>query len=137
MIICYYYSKLMNIFNYFIKKRIDNQQWDYFNLLNLNEREYPKYLAELFYLKTGEKLPLKYDLKQRAWIIDKKRCKTFNQKIQWMKLYGVTDLMCKCTDKGAVRDYVRERIGNEYLKPVLQICDNFDEMIFITFLIPL
>ena len=34
-------------------------------LLNLDEKEYPKYLAKLFYLKTGEKLPLKFDFIQQ------------------------------------------------------------------------
>ena len=38
--------------------------------------------------------------------------------------------MRKCTDKVAVRDYVKEKIGEEYLKPVLQICNNFDEIDF-------
>ena len=53
-----------------------------------------------------------------------------NEKIQWLKLYGVTDLMRKCTDKVAVRDYVAEKIGEQYLKPVLEICNNFDEIDF-------
>ena len=38
--------------------------------------------------------------------------------------YGVTDLMRDCTDKVKVRDYVKEKIGEEYLKPVLQIIPN-------------
>ena len=111
----------MSIINFFKKIRTGNPPWDYYFLKNLDEKEYPLYLAKLFYLNTREKLPLKYDFKNRAWVIDKKRCKTFNQKIQWIKLYGVTDLMRKCTDKVAVRDYVAEKIGKEYLKPVLQV----------------
>ena len=120
---------MKNIFN-FIKNNIEKPQWSYDFLYNLNKSEYPKYLAKLFKLNTGEDLPLKYDFKTRGWIIDKKRCKTFNQKIQYIKLYGVTDLMRKCTDKVAVRDYVRELIGEEYLKPVLQICNSFEEIDF-------
>ena len=88
---------------------------------NLDEKEYPRYLAKLFKLNTGENLPLKWNFKKQAWEIDKNKCKTFNQKIQWIKLYGVTDLMRECTDKIKVRDYVKEKIGEEYLKPVLQI----------------
>ena len=45
--------------------------------------------------------------------------KTFNQKIQWLKLYDVTPLKKLCTDKVTVRDYVKEKIGEEYLKPAL------------------
>ena len=98
-----------------IQDGIGQPPWDYYFLQNLDEKEYPKYLAKLFYLNTGEKLPLSHG------IIDKKKLRTFNQKIQYFKLYGVTDLMRDCTDKVKVRDYVREKIGEEYLKPVLQI----------------
>ena len=108
------------LFNMLRKNDIGEPPWDYYFLRNLDEKEYPRYLSKLFKLNTGENLPLKWDFKKRAWIIDKNRCKTFNQKIQWIKLYGVTDLMRDCTDKVKVRDYVRERIGEEYLKPVLQ-----------------
>ena len=107
-----------------IENGIGEPPWDYYFLQNLPESEYPKYLAKIFNYRTGEKLPLKWNFKSQAWIIDKKKCKTFNQKLQWIKLYGVTDLMRKCTDKVAVRDYVKERIGEEYLKPVLQIIPN-------------
>ena len=105
----------MKIFNFLHKNDVGEPPWDYYFLQNLDEKEYPRYLAKLFYLNTGEKLPLLHG------VIDKKRCKTFNQKIQWIKLYGVTDLMRDCTDKVKVRDYVKEKIGEEYLKPVLQI----------------
>ena len=112
---------MKKILDFFKRDNVSNPPWDYYFLKNLDEKEYPRYLAKLFYMNTGEKLPLKYDFKNKLWIIDKKRCKTFNQKIQWIKLYGVTDLMRKCTDKVAVRDYVAEKIGEEYLKPVLQV----------------
>ena len=98
--------------------------YEYDFLYNLPESEYPKYLAKIFNCKTGEKLPLHFDFCKKSWIIDKNKCKTFNQKIQWIKLYGVTDLMRDCTDKVKVRDYVKEKIGEEYLKPVLQIIPN-------------
>ena len=94
---------------------IGEPPWNYYFLQNLPESEYPKYLAKLFYLNTGERLPLRHG------VIDKRRCITFNQILQWLKLYGVTPLIRDCTDKVKVRDYVKEKIGEEYLKPVLQI----------------
>ena len=125
------FNVVKNIFKYLkIQDRIGEPPWEYNFLLNLDESEYPKYLAKVFNYKTGEKLPLKFDFKIHNWIIDKNKCKTFNQKIQWIKLNGITDLMRKCTDKVLVRDYVKEKIGSEYLKPVLQICDNFEEINF-------
>ena len=38
--------------------------------------------------------------------------------------------MRKCSDKIKVRDYVREKIGEGCLKPVLQICDLYEEIDF-------
>ena len=110
--------KMNRILNFFRKDKIGEPPWKYDFLCSLPESEYPKYLAKIFNYRTGEKLPLSHG------VIDKKKLKTFNQKIQWIKLYGVTDLMRKCTDKVAVRDYVKEKIGEEYLKPVLQIIPN-------------
>ncbi len=120
---------------FFKNNDICKPPWNYYFLLNLEESEYPSYLAKLFKLKTGEELPLLKEWSFKScrmgiclrgqgfskYIIDKKRCKTFNQKIQWIKLYGITPLMRDCTDKVKVRDFVRERIGKEYLKPVLQV----------------
>ena len=102
---------MFNVKKYLKSNNICKPPYDYDFLLNLDEKEYPNYLAKLFHLKTGEKLDLKHP-------------KTFNQKIQWIKLYGITDLMRQCTDKVAVRDYIREKIGKEYLKPAIQIIYN-------------
>ena len=40
---------------------------------------------------------------------------TFNEKIQWLKLYYRNRLMTRCSDKFAVRLYVEKTIGKEYL----------------------
>jgi len=43
---------------------------------------------------------------------------TLNEKIQWLKLNDRTALHTKCADKYAVREYVKEVIGEEYLVPL-------------------
>ena len=119
---------MINIFKNLFKEKIGNPPWDYYFLKTLSESDYPKYLAKLFKIKTGENLPLlkEWNFKSGEWNykINKKKLKTFNQKIQWIKLYGITPLMRDCTDKVKVRDYVAEKIGSEYLKPALQIVRN-------------
>ena len=116
---------MKNIINFINKDNIDNPPYDYNFLLNLEKNDYPKYLAKIFKYSTGEELPLfkVWSFKSGEWNykINKKKLKTFNQKIQWIKLYGITPLMRDCTDKVKVRDYVKEKIGDEYLKPVLQV----------------
>lgn len=53
---------------------------------------------------------------------------TFNEKIQWLKLYYHNPLMTICADKVAVRDYVKEKIGEEYLVPSIGIYDKVEDI---------
>lgn len=50
--------------------------------------------------------------------------KTFTEKIQWLKLYDRNKLYTVCADKYMVRDYVREKIGENYLIPLLFATEN-------------
>ena len=49
---------------------------------------------------------------------------TFNQKIQFRKLYDNNSLYSICADKYKVRDYVREKVGEKYLIPLYLVTDN-------------
>ena len=44
--------------------------------------------------------------------------KTFNEKIQWMKLYDNDPLKTQLTDEYLVREWVKEKIGEKYLIPL-------------------
>lgn len=55
---------------------------------------------------------------------------TFNEKIQWLKINDATKLKTVCADKYAVRDYIEEKIGNEYLIPILGCWDKFEDIEF-------
>jgi hypothetical protein len=45
--------------------------------------------------------------------------KTLNEKINWLKLYDRKDLHTTIADKFKVREYVKEKIGEKYLIPLL------------------
>ena len=115
-----------------LNSSIPEPPWEYDFLLNLPQIEYPKYLAKAYKYRTNEDLPLSFDIKNGSFVIDKAKCKTYNQKMQWLKLYDATPLKKLCTDKVTARNYVQEKIGAQYLKPVLQICNSFDEINFDT-----
>lgn len=57
-------------------------------------------------------------------------CRDFNDKIQWLKLFDQDVEIIRCSDKILVRDYVRERVGEEYLVELYQVHDHFDEIDF-------
>ena len=58
---------------------------------------------------------------------------SYSEKLQWLKLYNRKDEYTMMVDKYAVRKYVAETIGEEYLIPSLGVWDdpediNFDEL---------
>lgn len=63
-------------------------------------------------------------------ILHLKNPKTFNEKLQWLKLYDRNPDYSKMVDKYEVREYIKEKIGEEYLIPLLGIWDSFDEIDF-------
>ena len=56
--------------------------------------------------------------------------RTFNEKIQWLKLYDSTPLKTRLADKYLVREWVKEKIGEKYLIPLLGVYDKFDDIDF-------
>ncbi len=44
---------------------------------------------------------------------------SFNEKLQWLKLYDHNPLYTTLVDKYAVREYIKEKIGKEYLIPLV------------------
>ena len=52
----------------------------------------------------------------------------FNEKLQWLKLHYRNPLMVTCADKWAVREYVKERIGEKYLAECIGVYDDVDKI---------
>lgn len=57
---------------------------------------------------------------------------TFNEKLQWLKLYDRRPEYTMMVDKYAVRKYITDSIGEEYLIPLLGVWNNPDEIDFIS-----
>ena len=55
---------------------------------------------------------------------------TYNEKIHVSKVYMPTPLKTRLADKVAVREWITERIGSEYLIPLIGVYDSFDEIDF-------
>lgn len=56
--------------------------------------------------------------------------KTFNEKIQWLKLYNRNPEYTKMVDKYEVKKYIADLIGKEYIIPTLGVYNNFKEIDF-------
>lgn len=53
---------------------------------------------------------------------------TFNEKMQWLKLYNKNPLHTEMADKYLVKKYVSERIGDSYVAKLLGVWDEVDEI---------
>lgn len=56
--------------------------------------------------------------------------RSLNEKLAWTKLHQRDPRLPALSDKIAVRDYVRERLGNDYLIPLLATADRADDLDF-------
>ena len=55
---------------------------------------------------------------------------TFNEKLQWLKLYDRKPEYTTMVDKYAVKQYVADIIGEEHIIPTLGVWDKFDDIDF-------
>mgnify|MGYP002625637669 CR=1 FL=1 len=74
-------------------------------------------------------LSLFFRYKMGYWL-DWKHPKTFNEKLQWLKLYDRHEEYSRLVDKYAVKEYVADLIGGNYIIPTLGVWDNFDDIDF-------
>lgn len=73
------------------------------------------YLKLLYRFKMGHRLDLKNP-------------QTFTEKIQWLKLYNRKPEYTKMVDKYAVKEYVANIIGEEYIIPTLGVWDKPEDI---------
>ena len=78
-----------------------------------------QYLEILYRASMGEKLNLSNP-------------KKFNEKIQWLKLYNRDPAYTTMVDKYAVKKYIADKIGKEYIIPTIGVWESFDDIDFDT-----
>lgn len=89
----------------------------------LNHRGYLKFLPDklflklIFWVRTGKKLNLKNPY-------------TYNEKLQWLKLYDRKYKYTDMVDKYAVKKYVSDIIGEKYVVPLLGVWDSVEDVDF-------
>lgn len=79
------------------------------------------------------KLWISWRFKQRVgYKMDWKNPKTFNQKLQWLKVYDRKPIYTTMVDKYEAKKYVADIIGDEYIIPTLGVWNDFDDIDFDT-----
>ncbi len=64
--------------------------------------------------------------------LDLNNPRTYNEKLQWIKLYDRNPLYTQLVDKYEVKNIVGKIIGEQYIIPTLGVWDNFDDIDFST-----
>lgn len=105
-------QKLRNRFFWFIRKI--KKFW---NLAFFRYASDKAYIKKKYREKFGKELNLKNP-------------QTFNEKLQWLKLYHRKPLFTRMVDKYSVRSYIAERVGPEYLIPSLGVWEHPDQIDF-------
>ena len=89
----------------------------YWNLAFFKFASDKAYIRKKYKATLGKKLNLKTP-------------KTFNEKLQWLKLYHRKPQFTDMVDKYKVREYITSRVGSEYLIPSLGVWDDPDQIDF-------
>lgn len=101
-------------------KRKESIQWGViFTLFMICRR----FIPDKFYIKVV------YRYKMGRWI-DWDNPETFNDKLQWMKLYNRRPEYTMMVDKYAVKEYVKNKIGEQYVVPNLCVWDRPEDIDF-------
>lgn len=74
-----------------------------------------KFLSRIFHNKQGRELDLNNPL-------------LYSDKLQWLKLYWRDSVAEVCADKFAVRKYVEDKIGENYLNEIYDVYDSVNEI---------
>lgn len=75
------------------------------------------YLKMEYYFQTGRRLNLNNP-------------KSYNEKLQWLKIHDRKPEYTQMVDKAGVKDYITKTIGEQYVIPTLGVWKHFDEIDF-------
>lgn len=106
---------MSKLYNFITNKRL---RFSYLTALGLTHwMSDERFLKKEYYLAMGKTLNLNTP-------------KTFNEKLQWLKLYNREPQYTMMVDKYAVKQYVANKIGSQYIIPTLGVWNHFDEIDF-------
>ncbi|HPP10815.1 MAG TPA: ATP-grasp fold amidoligase family protein [Defluviitoga tunisiensis] len=107
----YYYNSKIGYYLLDIPYKL----WNYYRVIRY------KKLSDEEFIKMKYKKLLDRDL-------DLKNPKLFTEKIQWLKLNDRKDIYTKCADKYLVRNYIKEKIGEKYLIPLVFVTEDYKDI---------
>ena len=81
------------------------------------------WMSDEAFLKISYRLSMKRKL-------NLKEPKTYNEKLQWLKLHDRNPQYSRMVDKHDAKLYIAQRVGEQYIVPTLGVWDSFDQIDF-------
>lgn len=121
---------MMNGIKRFIRKNLANESHPFlWSLLCRRKLAQLRHRSHMSYAEIESEISMKYEQmfgRKLNW----DNPQTYNEKIHVSKVYMPTPEKTRLADKYLVREWIREKIGEEYLIPLLGVYDSFDEIDF-------
>lgn len=93
----------------------------YEKVLNYSFNHFGKFMSDAMLLKVRYRIIFHYPLKLN-------RVFTFNEKLQWLKLNDRKEIYHTMADKYEARVFVEQKIGSQYLVPLLGVWEKADDI---------
>ena len=90
-----------------------------------------QFIGDSFWRRIDDETFLKFEYK--AWMgktLHLNPPVTFNEKIQWLKLHDRKPIYTVLVDKYEVRNYIKEKIGEKYLVPLIGVWEKSEDVDF-------
>lgn len=94
-----------------------------FRLRYFSNKGYVKFISDEKYLKVRFRTEMGREL-------DLENPKTYTEKLQWLKAYDHRPIYTQMVDKYEAKKFVADRIGSEYVIPLLGVWDNPEDIDF-------
>ena len=106
-----------------IKKKITHPERTVYNICMYDRHQFAPLFSDKFYLKCLYKKHLHKKLNLRYPT-------SFNEKLQWLKLYDRNPLYTQMADKAEMKQYVSQIIGDEHIIKTLGVYNSVEEVPF-------
>lgn len=97
---------------------------------SLWKQKYTNWLRSKYSLKQMEEKLSKIYLERTGNELDWNNLTSYTEKMQWAKIYDNNPLKTKLSDKYRVREWIKEKIGEEYLIPLLGVWERPEDIDF-------
>lgn len=102
-----------------------------FEIFSNPRKIFYRFICDIPFLDSNDKYHIKkYWYARMPYRLNLKNPRSYNEKLQWLKLHDHNPMYTTMVDKYAAKKYVADIIGEKYIIPTLGVWNSFDEIDF-------